>query len=379
MILKGRCFAMRGYNAHGSIEGNYQVEVIGGAYAESDGWIICNSTIHIAVAKIADALPIVLETQGKVFATAYVVSGKHGYTLKFNKRALIVLAAMRVSAYESGYEPSQTVMKLSPYVHAFFECQDQLKYELRTSSSKEDAEECLRQINAFAEGLYFKTTTKEFKRIMANHLRACQGLAKSFHGYIDYLSSRHARLLVLRLDLGYHKSPEEAQAELEGNYLKAFDPKIDEHRIAFFRELTKKGSPFSMVGYACKLEHAPRKGFHFHVMLFLDGSKVREHLSIGAVIGKLWSQTITGGDGYYWNCKDTAWIKADGTGRLDYYDIEQLARVKAAADYLTKQDFWVRVYIGENRRTFYRGEIRSGQPKTGRPRAKTLSSSKLQD
>jgi hypothetical protein len=367
---------MRGYDAHGAIEGSYQIEVIGGGYAEADGWVIYNNTIHIAVAKIGDALPIVLKTQGKVFATTQIVRGKYGYNLKFNNRALIVLAAMRVSAYESGYEPSKTVMRLSPYVHAFFECQDKMKYEISSDLSKEDAKNSLRKLDSFAEKLYLEITTKKFKQIMANQWRACQGLAESFHRYIDYLSSRHARLLVLRLDLGYHKSPEEAQAELEGAYPKAFDPKIDEHRIALFRELTKKGSPFSMVGYACKLEHAPRKGFHFHLMLFLDGSKVREHLSIGAVIGSLWSQTITGGDGYYWNCKDTTWVKADGTGRLDHYDAEQLARVKAAADYLTKQDFWVRVYIGENRRTFYRGEIRSGQPKAGRPRTKTFSNGK---
>ncbi|RMV32857.1 hypothetical protein ALP12_200123 [Pseudomonas savastanoi pv. phaseolicola] len=93
---------------------------------------------------------------------------------------------------------------------------------------------------------------------------------------------------------------------------------------------------------------------------------------MGIRVGELWQQ-VTCGKGHYWNCVPRPWHKVDGTGRLDYYDLEKLQDVKEAASYLTKIDRWVRAYLPGDKRSFYKGVVKTvpGQ-KGGRPRAKKI-------
>jgi hypothetical protein len=357
------------YDAYGTIEGDFQCELISEGFAEADNWVISQSNIYIAASKVADAMRQIKKTKGKVLQSATCVRGAHGYEIHACKRAKVVIKAMQLSAYESGYERSQKTLRLSPYIHAFFKCKQVFSYRMRSVGSKSEMHELLQQMIAFAKGVYAAISTPEFRRELANLRRSSNKLANSVCGCIDDLSALYARLTVVRLDLSYYKSSEELQAELMGECSKIYSPKMDQDRIAFFTALSHKESPYAMVGYMCKLEHMPRKGFHFHVMLFLNGSKVQDHIGAGKRIGEFWCNEITQGRGRYWNVKPTKFRPAEGVGRLDWHDEEKLYHVKEAAMYLVKVDEWVKVYIGQNRRKFYKSVPKKRVDKRGgRPR-----------
>jgi hypothetical protein len=331
-------------------------------------WVVHSSNIFSAVAMIIRATSLILETKGEVLAKIQYVASDAGFHIVSSKRAEIVVEAMRVSAYESGYEEMKSVLKLSPYVHAFFELRSKFKYNFK-AYSREGADNNVKDVNAYVRGLYAHLNSGEFKKTERNHRRAAEKNFRSTSKYIDDILNCCSRLLVVRVDLGY--SGEESDLiSREGYEVHSYHPEICEHRKSLFKALSKKDSPISMVGYACKLEYGIRKGFHFHVMLLLDGSKHREHLTMGIRVGELWQQ-VTCGKGHYWNCVPRPWHNVDGTGRLDYYDLEKLQEVKKAASYLTKIDRWVRAYLPGDKRSFYKGVVKKlpGQ-KGGRPRTK---------
>ncbi len=58
------------------------------------------------------------------------------------------------------------------------------------------------------------------------------------------------------------------------------------------------------IGYIVKLEYAVEKGFHWHVILFFDGSERRKasHIHSAQQIGEYWVERSTKGRGDYWNC-----------------------------------------------------------------------------
>jgi hypothetical protein len=181
---------------------------------------------------------------------------------------------------------------------------------------------------------------------------------QSMNSYIDNLFVRHGRLLVLRIDLSY-------QQNINCNGLQAkedFELLINTmHSNNVFNHLC---------GYAWKLEYGVSKGFHYHVILFFDGSKVRQDISRAKMIGEYWANNITQGKGLYYNCnleKD----KYDycGIGMINHYDEEMIENLKnKVAWYLTKPDDYMQsIDIGE---TFGIGGIKWKSSNAGRPRSR---------
>lgn len=360
--------AMENYDSYGTISGAYQYE----SFQDVDGTVrteVYDSSMHIAASIILKAVKSILSTNGKVLATVYYKKYGSRFELVANKRATQVIQAMRLSPYEYGYDESKVVMRLSPYITEFIEALDKIRYDFMFFSTKEEQAESLEMMNDFVSSLYLRYRSADFRRIERNQRRASNKNARGTSDYVNELTKQFARLIVLRVDLSYTKSTD---ASISDEFQSTvFHPKIVDHRVALFKQLSKSGSPFHMAGYICKLEYAPRTGFHYHVMLFLDGSKVKDHVALGRHLGELWQGKITSGAGRYWNCIKQPWAKAEGVGRLDYYNKSKLAQVKHAAEYLIKVDRWVRAYIGEGRRNFFKGVVKVGNSKGGRPRSKT--------
>jgi len=105
----------------------------------NDEWVIHPSNMFGAVAAIIRATSLILETKGEVLAKIQYAASDTGFHIVSSKRAEIVVEAMRVSAYESGYEEMKSVIKLSPYVHALFELRSEFKYNFK-AYSKEGAD-----------------------------------------------------------------------------------------------------------------------------------------------------------------------------------------------------------------------------------------------
>ncbi|KAA0973779.1 inovirus-type Gp2 protein [Pseudomonas sp. ANT_J28] len=323
------------------------------------------------VTKVVAAIRVIQETKGKALLSAKY----QGFDLVTSKRGGVVVRAMREGVSE--YEWAKANYRLSPYIDKFYECRQAFPYGIRSDSLIVDGGESLRQMNAFVMGVYEAITSKEFKKAERAHARAANKLYVSFVSYIDDLIAVYARLVVVRIDLSYKRS------QFEFDDFDCVHDKVDEqessehlfnHRDQLLKRLSKSNSPYCMVGYAWKLEYGKRRGFHYHLMLFLDGSKVMRHIAIGKAIGEMWIDEITGGLGSYWNCTGKAfYYKSCGVGEVDHYDAEKILAVKDAAAYLVKIDRWIAVFLPGGKRCFGKGVVKKIEgKKLGRPRVKEI-------
>ncbi|MNF98191.1 hypothetical protein D3C84_810450 [compost metagenome] len=99
-----------------------------------------------------------------------------------------------------------------------------------------------------------------------------------------------------------------------------------------------------MVGYIWKLEHGPEKGFHYHVMFFFDGAKVREDITKAIQIGRYWTNVVTRGRGLYYNCNAAKRIyKSCGIGMVDHTNVQMRQGLQNAVVYLTKTDLYMKL------------------------------------
>lgn len=338
-----------------------------GCHQEFDG----ENMFFGGVTKVVAAIRVIKETKGKALLTAKYQNSN----LVTSKRGGVVVKAMREGISE--YERAKANYKLSRYIDKFYECRKTFPYSICSESLMVDEGESLRQMNAFAMGVYEAITSKEFKKAERAHARAANKLCASYENYIDDLFTVCARLLVVRIDLSYKRSELEVD-EFDCVYDKTDEQKnsdfIFKHRDQLLKTLSKSNSPYAMVGYAWKLEYGKRRGFHYHLMLFLDGSKVMRHIAIGKAIGEMWANEITGGLGSYWNCTGKAsYYKTCGVGEVDHYDAAKILAVKDAASYLVKIDRWIAVCLPGGKRCFGKGVVKKIEgKKLGRPRVKEI-------
>lgn len=200
---------------------------------------------------------------------------------------------------------------------------------------------------------------------------------RSLDQYIDQLFLRYSRIVAVRVDFGYHENAD-ASYEL-----------IFKHRELLLRYLREKHQGDAQVGYVWKLEYGLRKGYHLHMVIFLDGSRVQESISHGKIIANHRNEVITEGEGVAFNCNavmDNYY--RNGLGRVDYHDEEKIRDLKFACQYLTKYDEYIelmhygyqanqycddptrRPIYSELGRVFGKAKLSPYIPNLGRPRSR---------
>lgn len=203
-----------------------------------------------------------------------------------------------------------------------------------------------------------KAKSKQFQSSLKNYQRSSNKNYKELTEYVDALFERYSRLLVLRVDLGYQK---------QHSKTKLAEAKQDREHL--FRNTRSNKLFDGMVGYVWKLEHGPEKGFHYHMMFFFDGAKVREDGTLVKRIGRYWLDMITKGRGVYYNCNaDKSRYKSCGIGMVDHRDsLMRDTLTSLAVPYLTKTDLYMKL------QTIGRGMGKMERPRQkdsrGRPRA----------
>lgn len=208
----------------------------------------------------------------------------------------------------------------------------------------------------------FKKTTSDFERPSnKNYSELCK--------YIDAHFKVYSRLLVLRIDLGYKK--DQSWPDSAGNSVTYENAK--KHRTLLLSYMKKVLPQHSFVGFCWKLEYGLDKHWHYHWLLLLDGSLVREDVTIAKMIGDYWSNTITDGKGLYWNCNaNKESYKSCGIGMIGHYDTAARDGLKKAALYMTKTDYYVKLLTPGNGRIFGKGNMPLLKTiSMGRPRTRT--------
>ncbi|MGV8283108.1 YagK/YfjJ domain-containing protein [Pseudomonas aeruginosa] len=187
---------------------------------------------------------------------------------------------------------------LSPIFNAFKEACDetQIKNKLAHKKSHEKwTSEESRVLIELANRIKEKTKKGGFRTALNNHIRSSNKNTRESIKYIRGLFSNHARILVLRIDLGYQRS---IRAKHKNSKLLEI---AKTQRSEIFKNL-KSHFKSSLLGYIWKLGYGLEKGYHYHVMLFLDGSQKRQDVTIAKIIGEHWNNEITKGEGNYFNC-----------------------------------------------------------------------------
>lgn len=196
------------------------------------------------------------------------------------------------------------------------------------------------ELNAAIKEIRHEGKSKGFLKILGNFIRASNDNSRALRRYINALFLSWSRLLVLRIDLGYLKP----DGWLHGRYVPGSLSQTKAHLSSLIRALRERLLDRGvLVGYAGGIEYGLQKGIHVHLMLFLDGSKVREDVTICRHIGELWKHEATEGQGIYYNCNaDKGRYLQCGIGMVHYADSAMREVLEnQVALYLTKPDYYI--------------------------------------
>lgn len=254
-----------------------------------------------------------------------------------------------------------------PYVDAFHTACEELGLETLGVCDPGDQ---AAKLNAAVEIIRGVLQSKAMRRYLRKLDNAKQVRREGAHKLMYGLRDRYARLEVLRLDLSYRKGKyvdldnfSEALAEVKLNW------------EVFRKGLVGGAAVSGVVGYLAKLEYGVRTGFHFHVVVLLDGSKHREDIVLARMLGEHWNnQVVSEGEGRYYNCnRHKNGYRYLGIGTLDYYDdAKYSALVNLVIEYMVKTDF-IMAAEAPGERIWFRSAQKESKPTTRRGRPRTFS------
>lgn len=180
--------------------------------------------------------------------------------------------------------------------------------------------------------------------------------------YINGLFDCYSRLVVLRIDLSYRKEIAESKT------FKDIRNDLDKMRNNARRNKIFNG----LEGYIFKIEYGLDKKIHAHTLLFLNGHKRLGSSDVhhAEAIGEYWKNTITEGDGTYWNCNaHKKQYRYNGIGLVQHDDIEKRSYLIMAMKYLCKKTRQViKPRDKPQTKTLTKGDLRNRNPNLGRPR-----------
>ncbi|MQT52067.1 MULTISPECIES: YagK/YfjJ domain-containing protein [Pseudomonas] len=260
--------------------------------------------------------------------------------------------------------------EVNPYVEVFFRCADRVDdlHSLRVWRTLRDgaAEAFIGRMNDLVEFVRLELSSDAFKAILKRFRKASFKRINSLEGYIDALFAQHSRMLVVRVDLSYQSGFVSGREGFYGDV-----KKVKAHWAKMQKDLHKGIPVDGLLGFACKLEYGQLKGFHFHLLLFYNGTNHRQDGVLARMVGEHWRDSITAGAGRYFNCNAVKEkYKYLGIGMISFNQPDRVSALKnRVASYLTKVDYWIRL-SPESGRSFFRGNMpKLKSVKRGRPRA----------
>lgn len=254
--------------------------------------------------------------------------------------------------------------ELSEQVQAFLEAEDALRwreerpFEPLAPSKTQNGKLVADVANELVARIRARTAQTSFRSRLAarrfgvkrNCLRGRQLIAALFR--------RYARLNVLRIDF---------------EYLSEYPASLGQTKDDFSRFLNnhRHHSTFKhLVGYIWHLEWAFKTGYHWHVMLFLDGSKTLRDAYIAQKIGEYWVRVITEGRGRYHNCNAAKnKYRRLGIGMISHDDAEKRAVLEGKVlEYVTTIDELAQPRVPRGTKVFGTSQMPEDHPGIGRKR-----------
>lgn len=256
--------------------------------------------------------------------------------------------------------------ELHPYLKLFFDLtslgqvgSDLLSRQVDGVTALEAAKAISVKLNAFVEAVRWHCNRPAFRKAVNSFHHAARRTERNVQNYVRALFEAHSRMLVIRIDLTYKH---DLNAEYDTSDAIGFDT-VYADKGQILRYLNKKYGK-ALLGYVWKIEFGWLKGFHNHVLLFLDAKLHMQDINIATAIGEHWKNEVTGGQGLYFNCnaiKET--YTHCGIGEVKYHDVNALRGLQIAVRYMCKSDYLVRGVLPKGARAMTKGGMpkRSGE------------------
>lgn len=218
------------------------------------------------------------------------------------------------------------------------------------------AQDLVNQLNACIQLIQKKAQTAKFTKKCKSHSRSSLKNLRGSFRLVDHLFKQRSRLLVVRFDLGYQHD----YKYLSNNLSAISKQECFEHRANFIKSLSDIFRNNELCAYIVKTEFKPQKSFHHHVVIFLDGSKVRQGISIADVLGNHWSNVITHGRGLSMNLnRKYAGLNNCYIGMIHRSDTPMINHLKEhVIGYICKPDYYYRFVAPAGQRAFCKSEIK---------------------
>lgn len=177
----------------------------------------------------------------------------------------------------------------------------------------------------------------------------------SLINFVDGVFDKYAKLLPVRIDLGYKTNRTVAidnrdyHHNNQMDYL--LDPSLSPHAYLKQNEIISNWNKLlnllrwnhskllkDLIGYAWKIEYGEDKGIHYHVILFFNGHRVQKDYYYADKLGKLWL-VITKDYGVYFNCSSDKTSRYGENNALKVtHRNDDRTNLYQATQYLTKID-----------------------------------------
>ncbi|VTU31047.1 hypothetical protein SRS16CHR_04800 [Variovorax sp. SRS16] len=195
---------------------------------------------------------------------------------------------------------------------------------------------------------------ENFQRELHNRSKQTQKNHREGIRYIDRIFKKCSKVVVIRLDLVTGGESPENRGITQTVDLK-------QARAEFAKFLRHLRETFPLLGYLRELEYGLHTGYHFHMLIFVNGRLKRDGVRIAQSLGEHWKNVITEGRGRYWNCndrpKDYERFALGMTLRKDL--LKRKVLIDKVLDYLTRKRFWMR--LEGVKKTFGKGQLESSR------------------
>lgn len=211
--------------------------------------------------------------------------------------------------------------------------------------------------NSIIEGIFKGLKDPKFVQQVNDRRKMARRREKNVLKYVDMVRKLYSRLLGIRVDL----------------YLPA-DKKHFTHKeiVAHFHTILQKlrrSKSMRLKGYVWKLEQGVDQALHIHGFFFFCGSKHREDISLGRMIGEMWDKQIDGKHSYF-NCntsKNRKKYKYDALGVINRNDQTKYDNIAKVIHYFAKFEQYVLHSSLERVKTLNTGILPHLRKQMGRP------------
>lgn len=202
---------------------------------------------------------------------------------------------------------------------------------------------------------------KEVKAKLRTVYDGCDSNLSSARQLVDSLFSQNSRLVVLRVEFCFHRSGALGKTAKDALF----------YRKKFFNNLRFTELGKMLLGYVWTLEFTESTGYHFHLMLFLNGDHYQRDEYWGWKFVNAWRKCVDPHQAWGNNCNAVNYKDRHFLGVVAYHEKNKRKLLDDNLLYLCKKEQFVSIKEDPKVKTFGTSRIAREEVKSkGRPRAR---------